>query len=486
MSSAPSSATHIESVPPIVEYRAALSLAAPVRASSRDAATLWGLRLADLAGAAAAAFVAFALTSGPNELATALVFVVATLLAAQAFGLHRRETSVLQTGVLDELPRILQAPALSVGGLAIVGPLVGRVPADSFAVLLLSAAVTLSTSRAAVRAVIRRATADERILILGSGQIAELVADKCRKHPELGVDVVGCLDVLGEPTAAAVTVPHLGTLDDVDHVIEEQRIDSVIIAFSAVHHEQLLQAIHRCRRRRVKVSVVPRLFEVIGSRVDVHDIQGLTVLGLRGSVRSRGTMAAKRAFDVTAAALALLVLTPLLVAIALAIKLTSRGPVLFRQERIGRRQRPFAMLKFRTMVQGADAMKADLRHLNEISAGPMFKIADDPRCTRVGRFLRMTSLDELPQFVNVLRGEMSVVGPRPLIREEDDAVLGWHRARLDLTPGLTGPWQVMGRQHVPFSEMVKLDYLYVAEWSFWNDIKLALRTVPLVWRRTGA
>jgi lipopolysaccharide/colanic/teichoic acid biosynthesis glycosyltransferase len=159
--------------------------------------------------------------------------------------------------------------------------------------------------------------------------------------------------------------------------------------------------------------------------------------------------------------------------------------VLFRQERVGRGNRQFRMLKFRTMVRDAEELRPDLEHLNEMTGGAMFKIADDPRITRVGGLLRRASLDELPQLWNVLRGEMSLVGPRPLIPSENAHVIGRHRARLDLTPGLTGPWQVMGRNAIPFSEMVKLDYLYVAEWSLWNDLKLIVRTLPVVIGRRG-
>lgn len=187
------------------------------------------------------------------------------------------------------------------------------------------------------------------------------------------------------------------------------------------------------------------------------------------------------------AAAGLLLLSPVLLAAAIAIKLTSPGPVLFAQERMGRGHRPFRMLKLRTMVQDAEAQKAGLRHLNEMAAdGPMFKMARDPRITRVGGLLRRTSLDELPQLVNVLRGEMSLVGPRPLVLDEDDHVIGWHRERLELKPGLTGPWQVLGRNAIPFEEMVKLDYLYVAGWSLFTDVKLILRTLPVVLGRRGA
>jgi lipopolysaccharide/colanic/teichoic acid biosynthesis glycosyltransferase len=218
--------------------------------------------------------------------------------------------------------------------------------------------------------------------------------------------------------------------------------------------------------------------------VEVDQLEGTTLLGLSGFSRTRSSLALKRAMDLIGAGVGFILLAPLMLLIAIAIKLTSRGPVFFVQDRIGRGTRPFGMYKFRTMCQDADDLKAELEHLNE-AAHPMFKITEDPRVTKVGRMLRRTSLDELPQLFNVLKGEMSLVGPRPLVPSEDDHVIGYHRERLDLTPGLTGTWQVLGRSTIPFHEMVKLDYLYVAEWSLWNDVKLLIRTAPLVLQARG-
>lgn len=216
----------------------------------------------------------------------------------------------------------------------------------------------------------------------------------------------------------------------------------------------------------------------------VDEVEGMSLLSVRGVVHTRSARRAKRAMDVAGATVALVLLAPLILMIALAVKLTSKGPLLFAQARVGRDHEQFQMLKFRTMVDGADALKQGLADLNEAQY-PMFKIAADPRVTRVGQFLRRTSLDELPQLWNVLRGQMSLVGPRPLVPSEDAQVIGWHRARLHLSPGLTGPWQVMGRTEIPFQEMIKLDYRYLANWSLWNDVKLLLRTVPVVLRARG-
>jgi lipopolysaccharide/colanic/teichoic acid biosynthesis glycosyltransferase len=180
----------------------------------------------------------------------------------------------------------------------------------------------------------------------------------------------------------------------------------------------------------------------------------------------------------------LLLVGPLIAMIAIAIRVDTRGPVLFRQRRMGRGNVPFEMFKFRTMVDGADDHKKALRGRNEAKGG-LFKIQNDPRVTRVGRFLRRTSLDELPQLLNVVRGEMALVGPRPLVIDEDRLVEGWQRRRLQLTPGMTGLWQIFGSARIPLNEMVKIDYLYGANWSLWLDVKILLRTVPFVLGRRG-
>jgi lipopolysaccharide/colanic/teichoic acid biosynthesis glycosyltransferase len=225
------------------------------------------------------------------------------------------------------------------------------------------------------------------------------------------------------------------------------------------------------------------MFEVVGSAVEFDDVDGMTMLGVRSFGLSRSSRLIKRAFDVVVASIGLVVISPILGAIALAISLDSKGPILFGQVRVGRDGKHFRMFKYRSMVADAEMQKDSLRALNEAGDG-LFKLTHDPRVTRVGRFLRGTSLDELPQLFNVLRGEMSLVGPRPLVVDEDAQVLGLDRSRLHLTPGMTGPWQVLGSR-VPMQEMVGIDYLYVANWSLWLDIKILLRTVSHVARRSN-
>ncbi|HVM68471.1 MAG TPA: exopolysaccharide biosynthesis polyprenyl glycosylphosphotransferase, partial [Gaiellaceae bacterium] len=277
----------------------------------------------------------------------------------------------------------------------------------------------------------------------------------------------------------------VGGFDGLRHVVEQERVERVIVAPTSTDAAATLELVRLCKLLGVQVSVLPRIFEVVGSAVVFDDVDGMTLLGVRRFGLSRGARATKRAFDLVVAGLATLVLSPLLVLIALAVRLDSPGPVFFKQLRVGRDGRHFGIYKFRTMVADAEARKAGLRAGNEAGDG-LFKIADDPRITRAGRLLRKASLDELPQLLNVVKGDMSLVGPRPLVLDEDAQIAGLDRQRLHLTPGMTGPWQVLGSARTPMSEMVGMDYLYVATWSLWKDLKLLVRTVAHVLQRGNA
>jgi exopolysaccharide biosynthesis polyprenyl glycosylphosphotransferase len=272
-------------------------------------------------------------------------------------------------------------------------------------------------------------------------------------------------------------------MDTLGVVLVEHEVHRAVIAADTADSEDMLHAIRLVKSLGVKVSVLPRLFEVVGSSVAFDDIDGVTLLGVRRFGLTRSSELLKRSLDVVGASLGLVVLAPTLAMIAVAIRLTTPGPALFRQTRIGRRGERFTMLKFRTMCDDADALKADLIALSE--ADGLFKIADDPRITRVGRLLRRTSLDELPQLINVLRGDMSLVGPRPLVPNEDAQVEGWRRRRLHVQPGMTGLWQIFGSSRIPLHEMVKIDYLYGANWSLWLDLKILARTIPYALGRRG-
>lgn len=350
-------------------------------------------------------------------------------------------------------------------------------------------AIALVTSfRALARALCRRTdTYLQNTLIVGAGEVGQLIGKKIGQHPEYGLNVVGFVDAEPkerQPGLGDLTV--LGSLDELVKITRRYQVERVIIAFSNDSHEQMIHVVRSLKDLDLQIDIVPRLFEVIGSNVSIHHTEGVPMIGLPPLRLSRSALVAKRTLDILASASGLLVLSPLLVAIAVGIKLDSRGPVFFRQVRMGRGGKPFRILKFRTMYTDAEERKAEVqelsKHLAEGGDPRMFKIADDPRVTRFGKLIRRFSWDELPQLINVLRGEMSLVGPRPLILEEDSHVVDWRRQRLNLKPGITGIWQVLGRDDIPFEEMVKLDYLYVTNWSLMSDVKLILRTIPILFR----
>ncbi len=350
-------------------------------------------------------------------------------------------------------------------------------------------AILLVTSfRALARGLCRRTDAYvQNTLIVGAGEVGQLIAKKIRQHDEYGLNVVGFIDAEPkerQPGLGDLTI--LGTPEQLVATVERYGVERVVIAFSNDSHEALIGVVRALRNLDVQIDIVPRLFEVIGPKIKLHHAEGVPMIGLPPLRLSRSALLLKRTLDVAAAALGLLVLSPFLLAAACAIKLDSPGPVFFKQVRMGRGGRTFEILKFRTMRADAEERKDEVRslskHLAEGGDPRMFKVSDDPRVTRVGRVLRLLSWDELPQLVNVVRGEMSLVGPRPLILEEDDHVVDWRRERLNLQPGITGIWQVLGRDDIPFEEMVTLDYLYVTNWSLLNDIKLIARTIPILFR----
>jgi exopolysaccharide biosynthesis polyprenyl glycosylphosphotransferase len=340
--------------------------------------------------------------------------------------------------------------------------------------------------RAFARCVVRGSAAPERCVVLGDARTAGVLGRKFELSFSVKATVVGRVPLgpgdLGNGRPERFAVPVLGDLDRLAETLVLHDVHRVIIVPD--DSQDSVEAIRVVKALGVKISLLPRMLEVVGAAFEFDDVDGVTLLGIRRSQLNRSSHLLKRSLDVAAAATGLLSLAPVLAVIALRIRLDSPGPVLYRQKRIGREGREFDMLKFRSMVDGADAQKAGLAALNETEG--LFKLVNDPRVTRVGRFLRRSSLDELPQLWNILRGEMSLVGPRPLVPDDDAKIHGWRRKRLNVTPGMTGVWQILGSTRVPLEEMVKLDYLYGATWSLWLDIKILLRTVAYVVRRRGA
>lgn len=420
-------------------------------------------------------------TYGPGWIGLFLVPLIVVTNATS--GLYSRDEMLLRKSTLDEAPAVFQAATLTTVIAFLLESALIETPmgARLFAFTWLSLAVIAIACRIAARGVARHATEPERCLLIGDASVGARLEAKLASSPNVKATYVGRIPLDAQPDSIVAQV--LGTTDNLSQVVIEHDVHRVIVAGDAGEHQRVLDAIQAAKAMGVRVSVLPRMFEVVGSSAAFDYLDGLTVLGVPRFGLSRGARGVKRAFDVVGSGLGLLFLSPLLLTIAAAIKLTSPGPVLFRQTRVGRDGHPFEMVKFRTMCDGADAQKADLFSRNE--ADGLFKIADDPRITPVGRLLRRTALDELPQLWNVLRGQMSLVGPRPLVVDEDQRIQGWYRRRLSLTPGMTGDWQVFGAARIPLREMATIDYLYVSNWSLWADVKILLRTIPFVVARRG-
>jgi exopolysaccharide biosynthesis polyprenyl glycosylphosphotransferase len=452
----------------------------PLRARRRETLVRLALVAADVAAFAAAMLVVAAVTGAHLTLWVVALLPGYVLLAKMA-GLYDRDQFVLHKTTLDEAPALVAVAAISV--LVIEGVQALEFQGRSHPFLLWAVLTgALVAVRAVARTVTVRAVTAERVLVIGDAAAGALVARKLAGDPGLNATVVG--RVSGRSGPPELSDELLGTVNELPAVLEQHRVERVVVAPTHEGGEDVVDVIRLATACGVRVSVLPRLLDVIGSSVDFDDIGGQVLLGLRGFGLSPSSRFLKRVFDVVVTAGLLVVLSPLLLAIAIGVKLSSRGPVLFRQTRVGRNGREFRMLKFRTMVSGADERKHELVQLNE--AAPMFKIVNDPRTTRVGRWLRRYSLDELPQLFNVMRGDMSLVGPRPLISEEDRLFSGWQRRRYHVAPGVTGPWQILGSSRVPMSDMVTIDYLYCANWSLWLDAKVMARTIPyLLARRSG-
>jgi exopolysaccharide biosynthesis polyprenyl glycosylphosphotransferase len=329
---------------------------------------------------------------------------------------------------------------------------------------------------------LRAAGYQRRALLVGTGKHIGDVAHALADAPTSAVDVVGFL----APEALAPNgLRRLGALECLQRVIEEERVDEVIIADPDFPQAEAVELVDQCHRRGVRVRIAPSTMEILVHRAEFVPGQSVPLFELGPPVFEGIDFAVKRSFDVIGSILLLLFLSPLLLAIALAIKLSSRGPVLYRSMRPGIGQLPFPCLKFRTMRCDADARQVELEGMNEAS-GALFKIRDDPRLTSVGRLLRRFSLDELPQLINVLRGEMSLVGPRPLPERDFELLDDWHRKRYLVLPGITGLWQVSGRSELDFDDLVHLDFIYLERWSLALDIAILFKTVPAVLTQRGA
>jgi exopolysaccharide biosynthesis polyprenyl glycosylphosphotransferase len=330
--------------------------------------------------------------------------------------------------------------------------------------------------------VLRAAGYRRRAVLVGTGEHIRNVAHALGDDTHSPIEVVGFLSLRELP---ANGLRALGSLADLDMVLGGERIDEVIIADPDFPQVEALDLVDRCHQRGVRVRLAPSTMEILIQRAEFVPGQSVPLFELGPPVFEGVDFALKRTFDIVGATLLLILLSPVLLTILLAVRLSSRGPVFFRSSRRGIGQRPFACLKFRTMHTNAEEHQADLEELNEAS-GALFKIREDPRLTRVGRLLRRFSLDELPQLVNVLRGEMSLVGPRPLPERDYEMLEDWHRKRYLVLPGITGLWQVSGRSELDFDDLVHLDFIYLERWSLALDLTILVKTIPAVLSRRGA
>lgn len=350
--------------------------------------------------------------------------------------------------------------------------------------LLSFSRLTMSASMGLLR---QKGFGAERIAIVGTNKVGTAVYESMEKQPWLGYKVVGFFDERPEKNFFKTSQASLfaGSLKNLKRVLDVDLVHEVVIALQGRRHREILEVMQECQERGVRFSLVPDLYAITLNRMDVKTIGRIPVIGAKETTFESWEQAVKRVLDIAISIVAIVGLAPFLLLAACAIKLDSSGPVLFSQTRVGQSGRTFTLLKFRSMHINAEALIHELRQKNGTDT-PTFKMKDDPRITRVGRFIRRTSIDELPQLINVLKGDMSLVGPRPPIPYEVELYEEWQRRRLEVIPGLTGLWQVSGRSKLTFTEMVRLDLYYIDNWSLLLDMKIILRTIPTVLLSQGA
>jgi exopolysaccharide biosynthesis polyprenyl glycosylphosphotransferase len=439
----------------------------------RDALRRRMLALADVV-AATVGTVAAGLSVA--ETPWALIFLPLWLLLAKLFGLYDRDHQAIRHLTIDEVPLIVAWAAAGTATLALLLPLTpaGSLAPAGAAGMFLGVGVTAFVARGAARSLWRRVTPAERTVVIGDGELAEAIARKAELFRDMHLNVV----------AGRASLPDRGvSADDLERATSD--VDRIVVASPSVDPDLIAHLVVLCRARQIKLSVVSPLRGRALPMLRISQVADLPVFDYDTWDVSRSTLMLKRGFDVVVSSAALLVLAPVFPLVALAIRLDSRGPVIFSQLRAGAGGRPFRMHKLRTMTANAEQSLSEIVRLDELRE-PMFKLRDDPRVTRVGRLLRRFSLDELPQLVNVLRGEMSIVGPRPEQVELVERYEPEHRFRLAVKPGMTGPMQVFGRGELTFAERLAVELDYVENMSIGRDLRILFQTVPAIARGTGA
>jgi exopolysaccharide biosynthesis polyprenyl glycosylphosphotransferase len=421
-----------------------------------------------------------------------LTEVILTLLLIVVYALHRVYARRRGRGWMDEAAPVVSGTMTGTMLMIVVIYFVpelsysrGLLPMAAVTILLLLIVgrVTKSVFLSQLR---RRGLGIRQVLVVGAGEVGRTVMRTIVARPELGYRVAGFVD--DDPAKGQTDLGRmkaLGSLDNITEMVCAYGIDVVIIALPWNYHRKILRIVRQCERHNVQTYIVPDLFQIAISQVGIEHLGEIPMMGVREEAIGQGWRLVKRAGDIVFASLALILGAPVWLLIALSVVLDSPGSVIFRQTRLGEGARPFTFLKFRTMVEGAEEQKDILLEENSTDRR-LPKIKDDPRVTRVGRWLRKHSMDEIPQFLNVLRGDMSIVGPRPAIPSEVELYLPWHHRRLDVPAGITGMWQVSGRSDLSFDEAALLDIWYAENWSFLLDLEIMLKTVIVIVLGRGA
>lgn len=386
---------------------------------------------------------------------------------------------------IDEVARVLYATATAIA-LMVAYTFFFRPLAVSRLMLIwafIFIVVFVSLARLARRSLLsllyRRGRFVDRVLVIGSGEVGRGVMRTLMVRRDLGYQAIGYLDEgVSQENIGLERIPHLGSLSNLEEILQQYtNLHTVFIALPGEMHQHIMATLRICHQHNMRAQVVPDVLQLSLNRVEFNNMAGIPMLGVRDVHISRFQLLLKRGLDLALIAIGGIPALLVGMMIAMAIKLDSRGPVLYAAERVGHDGHKFMMYKFRSMVVDAELQKEGLAHMNEAD-GPIFKIKNDPRLTRVGRFIRRTSLDELPQLFNVLRGQMSLVGPRPPLPEEVAQYKPWHRQRLTVIGGITGLWQVSGRSDLTFDELCLLDIYYIENWSLSLDIRILLQTIP--------
>ena len=476
-------------------------------ARGRTARRAWlvprSLVIADLVGLGVAYVLAIALAGGDGALGSShelLVFVLTLpcwVVVAKLHGLYARDQERTDHSTTDEVVAIFHLVTIGVWILLVASRVAGRSGPSIFALITFwaLAVCALPLARATAREVCRRSGAYvQNAVIVGAGEIGQLIGRKLLRHPEYGVNVVGFVD--RQPKMRRADLPEhftiLGPPERLPEIVGSLDIERVVIAFSHEPVAQLLELVRRLRGLPVQIDLVPRLFELVDPRVGLDSVEGIPLLGLPPTRATRGGRLVKRGIDLIGASLALVSLAPLFAYIALRIRLDSPGPILFRQTRLGEDMKEFTALKFRTMKVDTDAsvhqayIQATMTAAADGEGTGVYKLDRSDSVTRFGRWLRRTSLDELPQLINVLRGEMSLVGPRPCIPYEIENYKRHHFERFSVPQGITGLWQVTARANSTYGEALDMDVAYARGWSLGLDLRLLLRTPLQVLRQRSA